>query len=343
MTSSIFRVVHHASQDIHMDRRNNMTIFAVWILGLVYFYLFMCRSICGMGLVVTDRSADFNILKKRQNDDSSSHSSSSNGPEKRKSRDTDKNEKNSSRARLMKDKPHSHQSTMAHSESSTQNLIDRVGLSEGSKPIHLRAHENVAGDNLKVTLDLSLGHAIPLDLRPVSHAVGNSMHHSVITKPQTLKENLHRETGSVKPFSSDVLRHTSGKRPVGYDTNEQTIARFAEKYINSGTTTDDKIALRWAKFELDRKRQRKSNEWDNWRRIAGTDPSKAREMGTIVPKRLSKKEYVPLRAHQLDHQGKAPTMEDAIRMATTEHDDALTRKREYKQAKKADKEKAANQ
>lgn len=330
MTNSIFRVHHQNSQDIHRSRRNNISIFSIWILGFVYFYLFLCRSISGVDLVVTDRSADSNILKKRQNDDSSSHSSSSSRPAKRRSHNTDKDEKKSFRARFMKDKPHSPQSTMAHGESSTQNLIDRVGLSEGSNPTHLRAHESLT----KVTLDLSLGNALPLNVRPASRAVGNFMHPSVITTPQTMKEDFRRVTGSVKPFSSDVLRHTSGKRPVGYDTNEQTIARFAEKYINSGTTTDDKIALRLAKFELDRKRQRKSNEWDTWRRIAGTDPSKAREMGTIVPKRLSKKEYVPLRAHQLDHQGKAPTMEDALRMAYTEHDEALSRKRQYKQAKK---------
>lgn len=131
----------------------------------------------------------------------------------------------------------------------------------------------------------------------------------------------------IKPFSNQVLRHGGRKKPAGYDSGKQRIARFAEKYIAEGTTKSDEIALSMAKDKLKQRLQRKYELMKTWRNIAKTDPSKAREMKTQVPKRLSRKDYVPLRAHQLHHQGKAPTMEIATQVAKEEIERELSLKR----------------
>lgn len=60
--------------------------------------------------------------------------------------------------------------------------------------------------------------------------------------------------------------------------------------------------------------------------MANTDPSQAREMKLKVPLRLSRNHYVLLRAHQLDHQGKANGMKEATQMALNEHKNEAARK-----------------
>lgn len=138
---------------------------------------------------------------------------------------------------------------------------------------------------------------------------------------------MPRTSSIPKLFSEEMKRHIDGKKPKGYHTNNQTIARHAERLIVDGNIIDKGVAISLAKKKIQRHNLRKQNVLSQWRQIAETDPSKARLVPTKVPTRLSTTHYVPLRAHQLDHQGKASGMEEAISMARAEAQKELDRKK----------------
>lgn len=124
-------------------------------------------------------------------------------------------------------------------------------------------------------------------------------------------------TTELRPFSKDVLRRNAYKRPPLYDSNKQFIARHAQVLIKKdGVKEDDAIGL--AKARLDERKKTKQNNAAYWRHLANTDPSLARQMKTKVPTRLAQAHYIPLRAHQLDHLGKANGMVEATNMARAE-------------------------
>lgn len=144
----------------------------------------------------------------------------------------------------------------------------------------------------------------------------------------------------LRPFSKDVLRRNANKRPPLYDSNQQFIARHAQVLIKKdGVREEDAIGL--ARARLDERRKTKQNSEAHWRHLANTDPSLARQMKTKVPTRLAKAHYIPLRAHQLDHLGKANGMVEATKMAKAEVHQFTAQKAANRQKRKDRRKQAA--
>lgn len=155
---------------------------------------------------------------------------------------------------------------------------------------------------------------------PLKHTQGSAGSHEQ-------HSGMHHTSPEVEPFSEGVLRHSRINRPKGYDSNVQTAARHAERLLKTGTVRDAKMALEKGKAKIQERNQRKNEELTHWRNISSTDPSQARQMTTRVPRRLSRAQYVPLRAHQLHHLGKAENMDIATQMAKHEAQEDLFRKK----------------
>lgn len=321
-----------------------MSVPVTWTLLVICICLLLLKSTFSKSRVNAGDFGCYNPLKKRQSDESSSQSSSVSS--KRKFREADlwrKEYKQSSRARLMYDHTQLSRAALSHDQSNTRNLIDRVGLSESPRLTHTQTQTASPGWPSTTNLDLSLGigsaHAVPQAhaSSPISSTRGNPALPSTSSSPDTTERNAQNDPKFIKPFSNDVLRHSRGKKPAGYDTKKQMIARFTERYMNKGEAKKD--ALRKSKDDYARRSQRKYSEWATWREIARTDPAKAREMQTQVPKRMGREDYISLRAHQLNHRGEAADMKEAIKMATEENDQQLSQKRKYNHTYVAKKQK----
>ncbi|PWN38511.1 uncharacterized protein FA14DRAFT_177781 [Meira miltonrushii] len=161
----------------------------------------------------------------------------------------------------------------------------------------------------------------------LEQAIGKQNAISEGQKKQRSSNGMPRTSSIPMPFSDELLRNKSGKKPKGYNTNDQVVARHAERFMSDGNIMDKDVAIGMGKKMIQRSNLRKQIKLAHWRQIAETDPSKARLATTRVPTRLSKTHYIPLRAHQLDQQGKAKGMEEATQMATAEAQRELDRKR----------------
>lgn len=154
--------------------------------------------------------------------------------------------------------------------------------------------------------------------------VSNPTHSPSSATSRAPVSRAHGESLKVHPFTQDVLHRNGLKRPAKYETNDQFIARHAEGLMKKGHS--EKNAIDMAKDKVDHRNQKKSNNLSTWRNLADTDPSLARQMKTRVPTRLAADDYIPLRAHQLHHWGKAKGMEEATKIAREESQKEVDRK-----------------
>lgn len=174
------------------------------------------------------------------------------------------------------------------------------------------------------------GHRENIIAKEEKHS-GRSSPTSTILQGITPNTKTQHSNSIPKLFSKEVLRSKFRERPKGYDTNENTIARAAETLIRNKKAVNHDKAIEIAKDKLEAKKIGNREKLRNWKQIASTDPSKAREMKTNVPKNMPEKLYVAARAHQLDHRGIAKDMNEATRLAKEE----AVKAKEYK--KKTDK------
>lgn len=153
------------------------------------------------------------------------------------------------------------------------------------------------------------------------HSSGSNQHLS----RSKLKSKLNKDPVP-KPFSKDVIRRQSNKRPRGYESNANTIALSAETLLRNshGLTHEDAIKL--AKEKLAKRRERQATHLRSWNLVAATDPAKAREMKTNVPKNMIANLYIPARAHQLHHRGEARDMKECERLAKLEAEQTREKK-----------------
>ncbi|PWN38512.1 uncharacterized protein FA14DRAFT_153835 [Meira miltonrushii] len=167
----------------------------------------------------------------------------------------------------------------------------------------------------------------------VSNKSSSSSHGSTVYNPspsgssassRTPDSSAHGESLKVRPFSQAVLHRGTSKRPAKYETKDQFIARHAESLMKQGHT--ERNAITMAKTKVDQRNHKKANNLATWRHLADTDPSLARQMSSRVPTRLGAADYIPLRAHQLHHWGKAKGMEEATKMAKAESQKEVERK-----------------
>ncbi|PWN38517.1 uncharacterized protein FA14DRAFT_153839 [Meira miltonrushii] len=308
-----------------------MSIPIIRTLVIAYFCLLPHKFILCEDCISAGGCADFTTLKKRQSDESSSQSSSRSRSAKRKEREADlssKGGKRSSSSRPLQDQLQSSRTATSHKKPKIQNFIDRVGVSESSSSMHAQTQISSHERPSTMSLDLSLGGARSHASTSVQKDARNSASPPASSSFDATQDTAHRDTTHIKPFSSDVLRGArGGKKPAGYDTRAQKIARYTEKYLKAGETK--KEAVQKANNEYAQRTRRNREDWKAWREIVRTDPSRAREMTTQVPKRMGRSDYIRLRTHQLLSRGMTADINEAIRIAREENDQQLSHRRNY--------------
>ncbi|PWN38513.1 uncharacterized protein FA14DRAFT_153836 [Meira miltonrushii] len=157
----------------------------------------------------------------------------------------------------------------------------------------------------------------------------HSQHSEHLIAAYSPKSHSRTFASITTPFSKEVKRNNNGRRPKGYDSNANKIALFAETFLNHNKAASQEDAIRLAKEKLSAIRERTSNNLKNWKHIAKTEPSKAGEMKTNVPKHLPINLYVSARAHQLYHRGQSKDLAEAEKLAKAESVQFREKKRKH--------------
>lgn len=147
-------------------------------------------------------------------------------------------------------------------------------------------------------------------------------------------DNSHASQSDPKPFTDDVLRRNKRKRPVGYDTVKQVAVRHAERFLKNNKITTEE-ANKFGKMKVAQKNNGRRERIARWKLMAETDPSLVRFEESNVSKRISKHQYIPLRAHQLNYQGKAKDLQSAAEIAKGEIEETLAKNKEKYRIRKA--------